>query len=166
MAPHYSHNHKRRTQNASRHFPLKLPTLINFLPGLTSCLRMEVDRCHLRRFSVLTSSQRSLQILSSWQSTWWMPPLTLVFTNCHRLWSASRVFHSSNGGVVRKRHAMEKSTSCSYEKDMLRPASMNAWTCCIVTFNRYVVKRARVLYVLASFPFGDLQPINFFSAMA
>ena len=152
MAPHYSHNHKRRTQNASRHFPLKLPTLINFLPGLTSCLRMEVDRCHLRRFSVLTSSQRSLQILSSWQSTWWMPPLTLVFTNCHRLWSASRVFHSSN------------------EKDTLwrkvQAASMNAWICCIVSHNRYVVKRARVLYVLASFPFGDLQPINFFSAMA
>ena len=70
MTPHYSHNHKRHTQNASRHFPLKVPTLINFLPCLTCCLQKEVDGCHLRRFSVLTKSQRSFQRLSSWATNW------------------------------------------------------------------------------------------------
>ena len=70
MTPHYRDNHKRQTQNASRHFPLKVPTLINFLPCLTCCLQKEVDGCHLRRFSVLTKSQRSFQRLSSWATNW------------------------------------------------------------------------------------------------
>ena len=125
MAPHYSHNHKRRTQNASRHFPLKLPTLINFLPCLKFCLRKEVDGCRLRRFSVLTKSQRSLQRLSSWATNlmdatsdvgiYRLPSAVICFQSLplKQWWCCAKKtrYEGKYELLLWKRHA----TSCFYE---------------------------------------------------